>query len=623
MIVYSDTKYNFMEVVLDGQIANIVEKSLQDKLKIRVSPAEFSAFQNSLVFVRMMLSETNLHNDTTVSIEYRIPNTSKRIDFIISGKNVEDKPAAVILELKQWSHVESISGSDGLVRTFVGGSKNVVTHPSYQAWSYQSMISDYNENVYKIPIELSSCVFMHNYAREEGNGIFSYDYDYYLKQSPVFSKNDIRKLSHYIDERITGPDYLKTIELIEHGKIKPSKSLQDSLAKMLEGNPEFILIDEQKIVYEQAIALARKSMNDRKKRVMIIEGGPGTGKSVVAINLLVQFTKKLEMHCRYVTKNSAPRSVYKFYLKKHGMKGKNIDYLFTGSGSFTDVPTDYYSSLIVDEAHRLNAKSGMFQNLGENQIKEIINSALLSVFFIDHDQKIHINDIGSVDEIKKWAKYLNAEVFENKLVSQFRCNGSEGYLNWLDDVLEIRETANTVFDFDYEFKIFDSVQEMRKAIEEKNHGRNKSRMLAGYCWDWISKSNNQLFDIEFKDENFKMRWNLNSEIYAISDSSVNEIGCIHTSQGLEFDYVGVIIGEDLVYKDEGVVTDFKKRASTDQSLKGIISLDRKDPVKAAEIADEIIKNTYRTLMTRGMKGCYVYCVNKELDNYLRVRIGQE
>jgi len=608
-----------MEVVLDGRIADIVQKSLQDKLRIRVSPAEFNAFQNSLVFVRMMLSETKLHNDTTISIEYRIPNTSKRIDFIISGINDIDKPSAIILELKQWSQVEAIHGSDGLVRTFVGGSKNIVTHPSYQAWSYQSMLNDYNENVYRIPIDLSSCVFMHNYEREESEGIFSLDYEYYLEKSPVFSKNDIRKLSQYIDERISFPDYKKTIELIEYGKIKPSKSLQDSLAKMLEGNPEFILLDEQKIIYEQVVALAKKSMKDRKKRVMIIEGGPGTGKSVVAINLLVEFTRKLEMHCRYVTKNSAPRQVYKFYLMKHGMKGKNIDYLFTGSGSFTDTPTDYYSSLIVDEAHRLNAKSGMFKNLGENQIKEIINSALLSVFFIDHEQRIHISDIGSVDEIKKWAKYLNADVFENKLVSQFRCNGSAGYLNWLDNVLEIRETANTEFDFDYEFKIFDSISEMRSAIEEKNKDRNKSRLLAGYCWDWVSKNDRELFDIEFEEENFKMKWNLSNEIYAITDS-INEVGCIHTSQGLEFDYVGIIIGEDMIFRNDQIVTDFSKRASTDQSLKGIIGLSKMDPEKAAKIADEIIKNTYRTLMTRGMKGCYVYCVDRELRGYLQTRI---
>jgi uncharacterized protein len=616
MIVYSDSKYNFMEVVLDGKIANIVEQSLKDRIGVQVSLAEFNSFQNSLVFVRMMLSQTKLHDDTTVSIEYRIPNTSKRIDFIISGLTTENKPSAVILELKQWQQVEVLPLSDGLVRTVVGGGKRIVTHPSYQAWSYQSMLNDYNENVYRIPIELSSCVFMHNYPRVDNVGIFDNHYEPYLKKSPVFGQSDIKKLSQYIDQRIEFPDYKKTIELIEFGKIKPSKSLQDSLANMLEGNTEFILIDEQKVIFEQAIALARASQKDRKKRVMIVEGGPGTGKSVVAINLMVHLTSAFGMHCRYVTKNSAPRQVYKYYLRKNGQKGKNIDYLFTGSGSFTDTPTDYYPALIVDEAHRLNEMSGMFENLGENQVKEIINSSVFSIFFIDHDQKIHIKDIGSTEEIKRWAKYLNAEVFENKLESQFRCNGSSGYLNWLDNLLEIRPTANEVFEFDYDFKVFTDLNEMRKAIEEKNIDRNKSRLLAGYCWNWVSKNNKDTYDILFDEFNFKMKWNLSNEIYAISDSSITEVGCIHTSQGLEFDYVGVIIGEDLTYKDGHIVTDLTKRAATDQSLKGIKGMLKTDPDKAYKIADEIIKNTYRTLMTRGMKGCYVYCVDNKLQDML-------
>lgn len=615
MIVYSDSKFNFMEVVIDGQIAEIIRKSLLDKMGFRVSQSEFNAYQNSLAFVQLMLSQTKLHNDTTVSIEYRIPNTSKRIDFIISGKSNENVPCAVILELKQWSHVEAIKSSDGLVRTFVGGGSRVVPHPSYQAWSYQSMINDYNENVYKIPIDISSCVFMHNYTKKENEEIFDEVYEPYLKKSPVFTQHDIRQLSKYIDQKISFPDEKKTIELIEHGKIKPSKSLQDSLAKMLKGNSEFILIDEQKVIYEQAILLSKKSSKDRKKRVLIIEGGPGTGKSVVAVNLLVKLTANHNMHCRYVTKNSAPRHVYKHYLKRNGFKTKNIDYLFTGSGSFFDIPTDYYDSLIVDEAHRLNGKSGIYSNLGENQIKEIINSALFTVFFIDHEQKIHINDIGSADEIKKWANCLNAEVYENKLESQFRCNGSTGYLNWLDNLLMIRETANDILDFDYDFKMFDNLNDMKKAIFERNDN-NKSRILAGYCWNWISKKDNDLYDIVFDKFNFKMKWNLSNDIYAIAENSINEIGCIHTSQGLEFDYVGVIIGEDLVYRDGLIVTNSKKRAYTDKSLSGIVGLMKTEPEKAYKIADEIIKNTYRTLMTRGMKGCYVYCVDDQLRDYI-------
>lgn len=616
MIVYSDSKSRFMDVVLEGKIAEIIKESLREK-GITVSHSEFNAFQNSLVFVRMMLNETLLHDDTTVSIEYRIPNTSKRIDLIISGLKEDKKPSAVILELKQWQEAEALPLSDGLVRTVVGGGMRVVTHPSYQAWSYQSMLNDYNENVYEIPIELSSCVFMHNYTKIENIGIFDNTYEHYLKKAPVFTKSDIKKLSQYLDEKIKYPDYKKTIKDIDNGKIIPSKSLQDALAKMLKGNPEFILIDEQKIVFEQALSLFRLSQKDRKKRVMIVAGGPGTGKTVVAINLLVRLTVKFKMHCRYVTKNSAPRQVYKYLLKKHGYKTKNIDYLFTGSGSFTDVPIDYYPTLIVDEAHRLNEKSGLFKNLGENQIKEIINSSLFSIFFIDNNQRIHISDIGSIDKIKYWANYLNANIYENKLESQFRCKGSDGYLNWIDNLLEIRQTANDEFKFDYDFKVFTDLNEMRKAIEEKNKVRNKSRLLAGYCWDWVSKKNKDEYDIVFDEFNFKMKWNLNNEIYAISASSINEIGCIHTSQGLEFDYVGVIIGEDLTYKDGQIVTNPLKRASTDQSLKGIITMIKNDPEKAYKIADEIIKNTYRTLMTRGMKGCYVYCVDKELNEYFQ------
>lgn len=615
MIIYTDTKSNFMDSVLGGEIADIVEKLLVEKLRSGISQSQKSAFQNSFAFMRMMLSETKLDDNTSISIEYTIPNTSKRIDFIISGFGENKENKAIIIELKQWSNVQALPASDGLVKTYIGGNDRIVTHPSYQSWTYQSLLTDFNENIYQIPIDLSSCVFMHNYEKVENDGVFHPVYDDYIKKAPIFTKRDVLRLSHYVDSIIKSPDNHETIKLIETGKIKPSKSLQDSLASMIDGNEEFIMIDEQKVVYEQALALARKCNKDHKKRVMIVEGGPGTGKSVVAINLLANLTIKDELHTRYVTKNSAPRQVYQYYLKKHGRKSKDISYLFTGSGSFTESSTNFYNALIVDEAHRLNEKSGLFANLGENQIKEIINASMFSIFFIDHQQKIHISDIGSSDEIKKWAKYLNAEVFENELVSQFRCNGSDGYLNWIDNVLQIRETANFNFDFDYDFRVFDDVSKMREEIEKLNTN-NKSRIVAGYCWDWISKKDPNDFDVRIEKDNFQMKWNLNSEIFAISDSSVSEIGCIHTTQGLEFEYVGVIIGEDMVYRDGKIVTNFEKRASTDKSLFGIKGISKNNPDEAYKIADEIIKNTYRTLMTRGMNGCYVYCVDNKLKKYL-------
>ena len=239
-----------------------------------------------------------------------------------------------------------------------------------------------------------------------------------------------------------------------------------------------------------------------------------------------------------------------------------------------------------------------------------------------------LKDIGSEDMIKKYANELGAGIYTYELDSQFRCNGSDGYIAWLNNLLEIKETANFNIDgFDYEFKVFDNPNEMRKAIEEKNKMNNKSRIVAGYCWDWIkdgnAKNNSSIHDIVIPEHDFEISWNLgNSQTWAIDTNSVNEAGCIHTCQGLEFDYVGVIIGGDMRYENDHIITDYTKRAKTDQSLKGINKIVKEQGQEEAnKIADSIIKNTYRTLMTRGMKGCYVYCVDIKLQQYIKNKIN--
>lgn len=211
-----------------------------------------------------------------------------------------------------------------------------------------------------------------------------------------------------------------------------------------------------------------------------------------------------------------------------------------------------------------------------------------------------------------------------QLVSQFRCNGSDGYLAWLDQALEIRETANYDLDgIDYDIRICDTPAEMETIVLEKNRARNRARILAGYCWNWpkATRNNTNFHDIEIG--NYSISWNLNGgDAFAISEESIHEAGCIHTSQGLEFDYTGVIIGDDMRFENGKVITDYTKRAKTDNSLKGIKTLAKRDKEKADQVADEIIKNTYRTLMTRGMKGCYVYCTDAALAQYFKKLLKQ-
>ncbi len=618
MLVYDGTKTDFLRSVEQDTIAIEIEENIYLKMNRHTAKNEFRAWENSLEYMYKVLNDDEIPCDAGIAIEYNIPQTSKRVDFLISGYDGRDQSNVIIIELKQWDKLVAIDGMDGLVETYTGNAIRQVVHPSYQAWSYAMLITDYNQAVQEGNIDLYPCAYLHNYRRMENDPLDEVQYKTYLEDAPAFTRGQVNELRAFIKKSVVKGDNKELLYAIEHGKIKPSKSLQDSIAKMLKGNKEFIMLDEQKVVYEEILNASRKSMCDRKKRVIIVQGGPGTGKTVVAINLLAQLTNE-EQFCQYVSKNGAPRNVYQKKLKGEVRKS-SIDNMFKGSGIYTEASDGIVDTILVDEAHRLNEKSGRFQNLGENQIKEIIKAGRCSVFFIDESQRVTLKDIGSVEEIEKWAKMAEAEVVHMELISQFRCNGSDGYLAWLDNTLEIRETANwNMDDIDYDIQIMETPHDMRNIIIERNHtSNNRARILAGYCWNWLKDGVNDSNVHDIKIGDFEISWNLkNTNTFAIDETSVNEAGCIHTSQGLEFDYVGVIIGDDMRYEDGKIVTDFTRRAKTDQSLKGIKSMYRENPERALELADEIIKNTYRTLMTRGMKGCYVYCVDEGLAEYMR------
>lgn len=620
MIVYRASKAQFMEHVENDVISVEIDKKYR-KVIGKSNYREFKSWDNSMQYMYKALNTANIPDNCGIAIEYRIPSTSRRIDFIISGLDEEGKEHIIIVELKQWDAIEKVEDEDAVVKTIINKHLIRTTHPSYQAWSYASLIEDYNDSVEKSKIILHPCAYLHNYISFDDNDpLLDKQYNEYLEKAPVFRKGDAVKLREFIYTFVKKGDEGKGLFEIENGKIRPSKSLQDALVLMLDGNEEFLMVDDQKVVFEKIRKETKKTMLSGGKRVFIVEGGPGTGKSVLAINLLVKLLSE-NLLAYYVSKNSAPREVYNKKLKSK-YKKKYIDNLFKGSGCFIDIQSNEIDVLLVDEAHRLMKKSGIFKNLGENQVKEIINSAKVSVFFIDENQRVTMDDNGSISEIEKFATGLNAKVTKMKLTSQFRCNGSDSYLAWLDDVLDIRDTGNfDGFEFDYDIKVIDDPNELCNIIKEKNKQNNKSRILAGYCWEWISKKNIAEYDIKIDEYDFKMRWNLsNTKTWAIDEESINEVGCIHTSQGLEFDYVGVIIGDDIRFENNRIITDFTRRAKTDKSLNGIKKLYKENPQKALDVADEIIKNTYRTLMTRGQKGCYIYCVDKALGKYLKSRI---
>lgn len=622
MIIYDGTKQDYLQRVDDDTLADYLSDQIKKKLNRTTGKSEYRSWVNSSNYMYKILNDIEIPNDAGVAIEYNIPQTSKRVDFLISGYDDRDNENVVVVELKQWDKINPIEGRDGLVETYTGGAMRNVVHPSYQAWSYAALIRDYNETVQNDYIQIEPCAYLHNYVRKDNDPLDLPQYVIYEEDSPAYTRGQGRQLRNFIKKFIKKGDQSKVIYKIDHGKIKPSKSLQDNIASMIKGNQEFVMIDDQKVAYEEILYYSRKCVTDGKKRTIIVEGGPGTGKTVIAINLLAKLTNEDQV-VQYTSKNSAPRNVYLRKLKGT-LRKSTVDNMFKGSGSYTDVANNTLDTILADEAHRLNAKSGLYGNQGENQIKEIIHASKCSVFFIDESQKVTMKDIGSIEEIQKWADEEGSEVFHMTLTSQFRCNGSDGYLAWLDNTLEIRDTANVdMKDIDYDIRILDDPEQVYRMVLGRNKAEHTARMLAGYCWEWPSKTRNDkdYHDIQIGD--FGISWNLrNTTTYAIDPDSVEEAGCIHTTQGLEFDYVGVIIGEDMRYENGHIVTDFTKRAKSDQSLKGIKKLAKADREKANEIADKIIKNTYRTLMTRGMKGCYVYCTDQNLAEHLRKSLGE-
>ncbi len=615
MIVYQSTKQGFRDDVFSNEIDKKILEAYKIHLGRSTSANETLSWKNSMSYMDRIMEDPDIPADAGISIEFQIPLTSKRIDFIITGLNEVQQEQVVIIELKQWSSAE-LTDKDALVKTRFQHGVSETAHPSYQAWSYATLIKDYNQTVRDEQITLTPCAYLHNYPKDQI--ITNPRYEPYITEAPPFFQSDAGKLREFIKKYVKYGDSKDILYKIENGRLRPSKQLADNLVSMLKGNQEFIMLDDQKVVYETALSMIRKASAD-KKQVLIVKGGPGTGKSVVAINLLVETTRN-RLVSRYVSKNAAPRAVYA--AKLAGTLRKNQIYnMFGGSGTFYNTPANTFDVLIVDEAHRLNQKSGLFQNQGEDQVREIIGAAKCVIFFADDHQRVHIKDIGDSAYIEKTARSCHASIKKLELSSQFRCNGSDGYLAWLDNTLQINDTANIrLSQDDFDFRIFSDPNELRKTIEDKNKTNNKSRMVAGYCWDWKSKRNPEATDVNIPDFGFAMKWNLEKDgsTWIIGENSIHEIGCIHTCQGLELDYAGVIIGNDLRYENGKVVTDVTKRSRMDSSVKGIKV--GRTPAQAAQLAEELIKNTYRTLLTRGMKGCYVYFCDKPLENYFRQQL---
>jgi DUF2075 family protein len=361
--------------------------------------------------------------------------------------------------------------------------------------------------------------------------------------------------------------------LLEKGRIIPALVLVERVARMLDGNEEFDLLDTQNEAFQVIRHAIAGVATAAKRQVFIVHGGPGTGKSVIAVWLLAEV-----------------------------LASKRLGFFI--------VPNKAFRNTLVEQLAR-----------GASMVEDMVRAARISVFFLDETQRVQWNDSGSESRIREAATKFKAHVHPPfTLTAQFRCGGSDGYLNWLDDVLQFRPTGNfdNWADEQYDFCVFDDATELYRELTARN-AENKAHLVAGYSWDWPTEGRQRRGHAKHVTVNgLSLPWHFSGENWATATDSIEQVGCVHTCQGVEFDWLGVLIGPDLRFEDGRIVGDPDKQARTDNSLKGSKKSLReaKDDHDATEAVlakmQAIIKNTYKVLLSRGRKGCFVWCADAAL-----------
>ena len=202
MIVYQETMKQFLHDVRLDLIENKIEEKVRERLHKKTAQNEFVSWMNSMQYMYKVMENKDIPEESQIAIEYRIPNSNKRVDFIISGEDQQGKESAVIIELKQWQELEKVETKEAIVKTYLQGRFVETTHPSYQAWAYVSMIEDYNEDVRKYKINLQPCAYLHNYRLQQDDDLIHPCYEYYIDKAPVFTRGDTEKLARFISQYI-------------------------------------------------------------------------------------------------------------------------------------------------------------------------------------------------------------------------------------------------------------------------------------------------------------------------------------------------------------------------------------------------------------------------------------
>lgn len=615
MRLYVGSSTDFIDDTVHNRIADKLTSAYKHNFRFMPSASEVNSWKNSLRAVSQVFDAARFH-DHGIALEYELPLSSMRLDCIITGRDDLVRDQAIIIELKQWDTCEL--GDSEKVVTWVAGGNREVLHPSVQVGQYKQFLEDGHTAFHEgpNPVVLSACAYLHNYTFGESDPILDEQFGDALRTCPLFAADDVDEMVSFMDVRLQRGQGMEVLRRMDESRYRPSKKLLDHVGKIVDGMAEYVLLDEQLVAYERVMAEARAGHRDRRKSVIVIRGGPGTGKSVIALNLVAALSK-LGLNSHYATGSKA------FTTTLRKIVGTRAAQQFKYFNSYRDAEYNEIDVLVCDEAHRIREKSLIrFKPAPDKwQIEELLHVAKVSVFFIDDKQIVRPKEIGSTQYILDAAARQDCRVFDYSLQTQFRCAGSDAFVSWVNNTLEIERTPHVLWNLneEFDFRIFESPGALEIAIKERLEQDNTARLTAGFCWPWSDPLKDGLLVPDVQIGDFHRPWNARSgkgrlhrsvppeSLWAYDPRGVGQVGCIYTAQGFEFDYVGVIFGHDLVYRhDKGWVG--QKEHSKDRVVRG-----------AGDAFLDLVKNTYRVLLTRGLKGCFVYFMDNETEDFFRSR----
>lgn len=703
----------FMDIMCNGAALNRIGGSVSEKKSWEANASK----------LRSLISLSHLPDDIEVAFEYKCP-LSGRIDCMLFGYGKDNKKHIVHIEMKQWSNdtVTQIYDTGVFeVTALVGGSYRLLPHPSQQALHYQQNILNYVDAADTPESQLNGYAYCYNYKYTgKPNDLYAEQYKPVIEKCPLNGGDQVVAFAEVLDKLLSGGRGKEVFREFTSCTVRPTKNLIDAAANIFNDKDDFVLLDDQLTSSNIIFGMIEKTIkNPSKKMALIVKGGPGTGKTVIALKVIAELSKKYpSLNALYTTRSKALRNTLRSKLRDIATKTNT-----SADGLIRDIydfrPANFNEGevdiLLIDEAHRIRNSSNFMTDRGNvgtylTQVMSLLYCSKVCVFFIDDHQGINKEEIGSSfvirdaaenyskrikdettdfiveleDNRKKYSKtekdivalsdkqavltieeythrydrlkkrlqkyqeliakeYQLSDIKTNvseveiqtiELVSQFRCNGSDNYLDWLDIVLY--EDMNQVkargisFQDEYKFEVCDSVYDLEKkirALNEPDGNRNQiARIAAGYCWKWSTKlqPDGDLYkDVKIGD--WEMPWETNNvkarppfssqyapsaDLWASHPMGINQVGCIFSAQGFEVDYIGVILGPDIRYdKDKECVAAVKGHTH---------SVSDSDPN-----FDEHIKNIYRVLMSRGKKGCLIYCVDPDLGEYFKKMTSEE